>query len=489
MTAVSGERSGLWRYSVCGLLLLATMLNYMDRQTLAQLITTIQREFHLGDDRYGKLEMGFGLAFATGALVFGFLADRINIRWLYPGVLFCWSLAGIATAFAPTIGAALSSLLGFAASTGVSPDHAVAPEQAYLGFLVCRVTLGFFEAGHWPCGLVTTHIILTRRDRSFGNSLLQSGAAFGAILTPLIVLVLLPPRLPMFGASLAGLLASPMSSGPPPAMTALIPGGAETFSPLPPGAWRFPFVAIGAIGMAWALPWLLLVRGGDLDRRTGSQQAVETTPHPRPAPLSRAALVRMFLALIVVVITINLTWQFFRAWLPKFLEERRGYRLEEVAWLISAYYIAADAGCIGVGLFVKWLAGWGWDVHRARLLAFGSCTALALLSLTVIILPAGPLLVGILLLLGAGALGMFPNYYAFTQEVSKTHLGKVSGSLGTITWTSSALMQLFVGENIKATGSYDTAIIMAGLVPVLALAAMLLLWPRARDTQTLELHG
>jgi ACS family hexuronate transporter-like MFS transporter len=475
----AGERSTRWRYSICGLLLLATMLNYMDRQTLSQLITTIQREYRLGDDRYGTLERGFGLAFASGALVFGFLADRLSIRWLYPCVLFGWSLSGIATAFAPAIGKALSEWVGPASGpSAASPDSAAA-EQAYLGFLVCRVTLGFFEAGHWPCGLITTHIILTRKDRSFGNSLLQSGAALGAILTPLIVLVLLPARLPLFGASLTGLLGSPMGEGPLLA-TGIIPAGTDVVNPLPAGAWRFPFVAIGIIGMFWAVPWLLLVRRGDLVRRPSVADPSSSRADSK-ATLDRVSLLRMYLALVVVVITINLTWQFFRAWLPKFLEERRGYSLEEVAWLISAYYIAADAGCIGVGLLVKWLAGRGWDVHRARVATFGLCTGLALLSLTVMWLPAGSLLVGVLLLLGVGALGMFPNYYAFTQEVSKMHQGKVSGSLGTITWVSSAVMQGLVGDNIKQTGSYDAAIIMAGLVPTLALLALLLLWPRGSD--------
>ena len=90
MGRLNGERSGLWRYSVCGLLLLATMLNYMDRQTLGQLATTIQHEYQLDDEQYGGLEMGFGFAFAAGAISFGLLADRVSIRWLYPSVLFGW---------------------------------------------------------------------------------------------------------------------------------------------------------------------------------------------------------------------------------------------------------------------------------------------------------------------------------------------------------------------------------------------------------------
>jgi ACS family hexuronate transporter-like MFS transporter len=284
---------------------------------------------------------------------------------------------------------------------------------------------------------VTTQVILTRQDRSFGNSILQSGAAIGAILTPIIVLSLLSDE---------------------------------------PGSWRAPFLVIGVIGMLWTVPWLSLIGGGDLDRSPLAASRSLETPGERNA--ASGAVWRMVLVLIVTVIAINLTWQFFRAWLPKFLEEQRGYSKREVGWFTSAYYISTDVGCITVGFVVKWLAGRGWDVHAARVGTFALCTALALLSVPVAFLPAGPLLLGLLLLVGAGTLGMFPNYYAFTQELSRTHQGKISGTLGTITWISSALMQKFVGSTINETKSYTTAIVSAGIVPVLALLMLVFVWPR-----------
>jgi ACS family hexuronate transporter-like MFS transporter len=426
MNGAPAVRPDSWRWTICGLLLLATMLNYMDRQTLAQLATTIQAEFKLNDNQYGELEMGFGFAFAAGALFFGYLVDRLSPRWLYPAVLIGWSLAGIATGYADRVAEALPSWLA-------------GEDRAFHGFLVCRVVLGFFEAGHWPCALVTTQVILTRQDRSLGNSILQSGAAIGAILTPLIVLSLLSDE---------------------------------------PGSWRGPFLVIGAIGMLWTLPWLSLVRGRDLERLPAPRVQVDGATGAEPAVEVRYW--RMFLVLIVVVITINLTWQFFRAWLPKFLEEQRGYTKREVGVFTSAYYIAADVGCISVGIVVKWLATRGWDVHQARLATFALCAGLTFLSVPVAYLAAGPLLLGLLLLVAAGSLGLFPNYYAFTQELTRVHQGKVSGSLGTITWVSSSLMQKAVGSNINATKSYTEAIVMAGLVPLLALAALWFFWPRQK---------
>jgi hypothetical protein len=122
MTESAPARSASWKWWVCALLLGASAINYMDRQTLANAAVRITREFQLSQEQYGNLELAFGWAFAVGSLVFGWLADRLPLRWLYPAVLMLWSLVGFSTGFA----------------------------HSYSGLLVCRSLLGFFEAGHWP---------------------------------------------------------------------------------------------------------------------------------------------------------------------------------------------------------------------------------------------------------------------------------------------------------------------------------------------------
>ncbi len=93
-------RPPAWKWYVCGLLLLATTINYMDRQTLSTTQQRIKTEFQLSEEKYGDLELAFGWAFATGALVFGVVADRVSVRWLYPAVLALWSLMGYLTGHA-----------------------------------------------------------------------------------------------------------------------------------------------------------------------------------------------------------------------------------------------------------------------------------------------------------------------------------------------------------------------------------------------------
>src|SRR5207248_11162261 len=89
------SRSSTWKWWITGLLLLATMINYMDRQTLSSVSPRVMSEMQLNNEQYGRIESAFSYAFAAGSLVFGFLVDRVRVFWLYPTVLVGWSLMGI----------------------------------------------------------------------------------------------------------------------------------------------------------------------------------------------------------------------------------------------------------------------------------------------------------------------------------------------------------------------------------------------------------
>ena len=447
---VSRVRSPTWKWRVCGILLLATMLNYMDRQTLSVTITDISRELHLNNEQYGNLELGFGLAFAIGGLLTGLLADFVSVRWLYPLVLAGWSISGFAAAYAESVGEALTP-----------PALRETLPPGYLGLLVCRIALGFFEAGQWPCALVTSQRLLSPQDRPLGNGLLQSGAAIGAILTPLIV---------------EGLVSDV------------------------PGSWRTPFQLIGLLGLAWIVPWLWTVRPGDFDRcdatdasqRAGKDHAESPADNAnasaddsaaRQSPAGAFVFWRRFAALLLTVILINLCFQFFRAWLPKFLREFHHYDRTTVNRFTSAYFVAAGAGSLGVGLAVKRLRVTGWPLHRARMATFAACGYLTALGTVAAQLPPSPLLLALLLLIGFGALGLFPNYYSLTQELSARHQGMVTGVLGCATWTCTAVMQNLVGQRVDQTGSYADGIFIVGLLPLVACASLVALWGhRAADT-------
>jgi ACS family hexuronate transporter-like MFS transporter len=396
-------------WGICGLMLLATMLNYMDRQALAQQAKQIRAALELSNEDYGWLETGFGLAFAVGGIVTGTIADRVSLRWLYPAILLGWSVVGFMTGLV----------------------------TSYRELLLCRVLLGFFEAGQWPCALAASQRLLAAHQRPLGNSILQVGASVGAIATPGVILLL--------------------NRGP--------------------SGWRLPFQVVGAAGLAWIVAWLWAIRPRDLDiasMPSASDQVNDFSASE--SKVDRRTFVRRFLALGVVVIVINMCWQYFRAWMPMMLENQYGYSSEETQSFSSLYYLVAGIGCLLVGYLVKHLTGAGWSVHRARMATFAFCCMFTALSTVTPAMAASPLFLGTLLAIGFGSLGQFPTYYAFTQELSVRQMGKVTGVLSFLTWTSYAMVQGQIGKWIDRTGSYSAVTFLAGLLPLLGLLALALLW-------------
>jgi ACS family hexuronate transporter-like MFS transporter len=186
------------------------------------------------------------------------------------------------------------------------------------------------------------------------------------------------------------------------------------------------------------------------------------------------------LVLFFAVAAINTCWQTLRAWLPKFLEQGRGYTESEALYFNSVFYVATDLGCLGAGALTAWLVRRGRTVDGARLGVFFGCALVAALTLMVAWLPRGWPLLGVLLLVGAGTLGLFPIYHAFTQEISSAHQGKVTGITGVAAWILSSPAQTYFGRLVDRTGSFDLGLAVTGCLPLLAACALWWFWkPRA----------
>jgi ACS family hexuronate transporter-like MFS transporter len=146
------------------------------------------------------------------------------------------------------------------------------------------------------------------------------------------------------------------------------------------------------------------------------------------------------------------------------------------------YYVATDLGSLTAGFVTLALIRWNGLVHGSRVAVFVVCAVLTALSVVVAQLPAGPLLLGTLLVIGFAALGLFPVYYSFSQEITVQHQGKLTGALGCINWLAMYLLHELAGESIKQTRSYSQGVALAGLAPLLGVAA-LLFWGAGRGTR------
>lgn len=314
--------------------------------------------------------------------------------------------------------------------------------RGYDDLLICRGLLGFFEAAHWPCGLKTTQALLTSRGRGLGNSVLQSGTSIGAFATPLLMLWLLTPT---------------------------------------PGSWRIGFQAIGAAGVVWIAAWFALVRDSDL-RSKGNLEPVLG----KPRAWWREVFCWKLFVLLLVLLAINTTWQILRAWLPKVLQQQIGYSETETLVFTSAWYLVTDIGCIGAGAMAFALASRGWSIKGSRTATVAVCSLACALVACVPWIPKGPLLLAVLLVAGAGALGLFPMYYAFSQDISTSHQGKVTGITGILAWAFSGVAQMAFGSSADATQSFSTGLIVVGLLPLFATLSLVFFWPGDRHESNVE---
>jgi len=411
---------GAARWWICALLLAATTINYLDRVALNQSASAIQAAFGIKNLEYSLLESGFQLAFAAGALLFGFLVDRYGLRWTYTLSVLGWSLAGFLTGFT----------------------------QGYGMLLACRITLGFFEAGNWPCGIRTVRTVLAPAERPLGNAFFQSGTGLGAMLTPLIIVGCLA-----FGER----------------------AGIEQ-------PWRLPFLVIGLIGLGWIALWWLTVPARWLQQPMVAQSSGPgATADPNELSFLAILQDRRFLLLIVLIIGVNTTWHTYRVWLPLFLERQLGIPQGELPWWNFAYYAVADVGSWLAGGTVLVLVRWGWQVGRARWRVFTAGVALLLPGF---LLPwytelGRAITLGIILLSGFGALGLFATYFALSQDISPKHQGKITGTLGAINSLFLASLYPIQGSLGDSLGGYDRVLGAAAVPACLAFVLVGWAWPRS----------
>ena len=78
LQAPPGRRTN-YRWQVCGLLLFATTVCYMDRQVFSVLAPDLQHRFGWSEKQYSYIGMAFQAAYAVGFLFAGRLLDRASL--------------------------------------------------------------------------------------------------------------------------------------------------------------------------------------------------------------------------------------------------------------------------------------------------------------------------------------------------------------------------------------------------------------------------
>ena len=351
------------------------------------------------------------------------------------------------------IGVILWSLAGFA--TGFVQD--------YDGLVICRSALGFCEAANWSCGIVITKKLLSPKDRVLGNGMFQSGTALGSILTPFTVVWL-----------------------------------SQNFG------WPAAFQFIGVLGFAWAIAWVVVLWKYPL------RQPVEADSRENSETLGFGAFLlwlfrdRRFWSLGIMVFAINANWHLFRTWLPLYLREGRGFSENEQAGVFTFFFIAADVGALLSGFLIRHFAP-TLGIFPSRFWVYLGCSLMTMASVPLALIESPWVLFPSLLILGVGSLGLFPIYFAFSQDLTTNRQGILTGILAAWNWILLFLMQRFMGWAIQTSqdaevarlmalgmdgvealkhaihDAYPLKIAMTGMTPLAGALALWLVWPKSGE--------
>jgi ACS family hexuronate transporter-like MFS transporter len=140
------------RWVFAGLLLLASVINYIDRQTLSVLAVTIQRDLGLSNVRYGYVVQCFLFTYMVMYVVSGRLVDRFGARRSQGVFLVCWSVANALTGMA----------------TG------------FLSLVACRAALGAAEPGNFTASLRAVGDWFSAKQRAVAVGIYSMGGTLGA---------------------------------------------------------------------------------------------------------------------------------------------------------------------------------------------------------------------------------------------------------------------------------------------------------------------
>jgi MFS transporter, ACS family, hexuronate transporter len=409
---------GRYRWLICGLLFLATTINYIDRQVLALIKGTLDVELGWTNAQYGWANTCFQGAYAVSLLLFGKFIDRFGVKVGYAVSIAAWSLA-----------AAAHALVGSAR-----------------GFMIARAGLGLGEGGNFPSSIKAVAHWFPRRERAFATALFNSGANVGAIVAPAIV----PPIAAAWGWR-----------------------AAFVFMGIVGMAWLLLWVPF------YDDPERSKRVKADELEHIRSDGALEGAGE-RPLGWGAILSYRQAWSFIVAKLLTDPVWWFFLTWLPDYFKKKWGLDIKN-SWvhLVTIYAIITVLSIAG-GWVTGHLARRGWSVTRARktgMFVFACCVLPIFFATRVGPWPA-VLLIGIA---GAAHQAWSANLFTTTSDMfpkravaSLVGLGGMAGSFGGMAFPVFAGMLL----DRMGTSGYTILFAICGSAYLVAFALNHLLAPR-----------
>ena len=312
MQNTSSGKMTNYRWLICGMLFLATTINYMDRQVLSLTWKDfIAPEFHWTDADYGKIAAIFSIVYAIGNLFSGRFMDWIGTKKGYLWAIGIWSLGACMHAFC---GVATAQWLGLEGKedliNAVGTSTAVIASVSAWFFIVCRIVLGLGESGNFPCAIKVTAEYFPKKDRAFSTSIFNSGSTIGALIAPVCI-----PLIARFYG------------------------------------WEMAFIIIGALGFIWLGLWVFVykkpeecaaVNEAELayiqqDEDTNAEEVTDE----KAIPFARFITFPQTWGIFLAKLFTDGVWWFFLFWTPAYLSDVYGLKSDNPTAMLLIFVLYA----------------------------------------------------------------------------------------------------------------------------------------------------
>jgi len=423
MSAIQTNKMSSFRWVICGLLFLATTINYMDRQVLSLTWKDfIAPEFHWTDNDYGTITGWFSIFYALANLFAGKFVDWMGTKKGFLIAIGVWSTGAVMHAGCGWVAMQIEgypSIEGLRmVQAGSDAAVAIATVSVWL-FLSCRMILAVGEAGNFPAAIKVTAEFFPKKDRAFATSIFNSGASIGALAAPATI--------PLLARALG---------------------------------WEMAFIIIGVLGYVWMALWIwlydkpakskrvnkaeLLYIEQDNDQENVEQQAEvnQSVEEEKVIGFFKCFTFRQTWSFIVGKLLTDGVWWFFLFWAPAYFSDQYGYTSDSAMAILLIFTLYAIVTILSIGggylptYFVE-KKGMNPYIGRMRaMLIFACFPVLGLLAQPMgVYSPWWPAI--IIGLLGAGHQAWSANLYSTIGDMfpkstiaTITGIGAMAGGIG-----------------------------------------------------------
>lgn len=258
-----------------------------------------------------------------------------------------------------------------------------------------RMMLGLGEAGPWPGTTKSNAEWFPQKERAFAQGLFGAAASLGSIFAPIIILMLYIA----FG-------------------------------------WKLTFVVVGCLGLLWLVPWIIINKKGpkehpwitdkERDYILNGQPEIKIT-NDRGKSWGELLSNKKNWSVILGRFFLDPIWWMFVTYLPLYLADVFKLNIKEVAFSAWVPYVGAMVGSIAGGWFSGFLIRKGKSVDYSRKLAMLIGGLIIMPSILAAVYSSSSLMAVIFM---AFVLGGFQFVMTNIQTIpSDLHSGKSVGSL------------------------------------------------------------